>query len=185
MRLCVPTTLLLSILGLTMSALLSGCLAGKTGNVSALSAQSGLPFPREAMSATSYRDEIQKWQDSVQKTTVGKEKAEAHLHLAALYLAKDNPQKDYHNGLVHLTKAASAWPELNHHLAFVSWLELLTRFETEQRKAEKDQDALKNNLARLQQQNANQRQDIVKLRETLDKLKMLEMSVERKRRAFK
>lgn len=185
MRLFVPTTLLPSILGLTMSALLSGCLAGKTDNVNSLAAQSGLPFPREDMSATSYRHETQKWQDSVQKTAGGKEKAEAYLHLAALYLAKDNPQKDYHNGLVYLTKAASVWPELNNNLAFISWLELLTRFETELRQAEKDQDALKNKLSRLQQQNANQRQDIVKLRETLDKLKMLEMSVERKRRAFK
>lgn len=137
------------------------------------------------MSATWYQHETQKWQDSVSKTAIGKEKAEAHLHLAALYLAKENPQKDYHYGLVHLTKAASVWPELNNNLAFVSWLELLTRFETEQRQAEKDQDALKNKLARLQQQNANQRQDISNLRETLDRLKRLEMSVERKRRAFK
>ncbi len=176
---------LLPLWALVLMFLLSGCLAGRTESSSPLSRDAGLPFAIGPRAASSYQHETLKWQAVVQKNAAPIKKAEAHVHLAALFIASDNPRKSYHNGYVELTKAMHLWPELKENIALVNWLELLTRFETELQQAREESVDFENKLARLQQQNSNLRLELVKLRETIDKLTRLELSVERKRRAFK
>lgn len=174
-----------SSLALVVMVLLSGCLAGKTISSSPLSWDGGLPFTTVPMAASSYHHETLRWQAVVQNSAGPAKKAEAHVHLAALYLASANPQKSYHDGYLALTRAMHLWPELQENIALVSWLELLTSLETERQQTREESVDFENKLSRLQQQNSTQRQELVKLRETIDRLTRLELSVERKRRAFK
>lgn len=170
---------------LAMIFLLSGCLAGKTKKSCPLLVDVGFSVASERMDPSFYPQETKKWQAVLQETGDSKKKAEAHLHMASLYFSPNNPQKNYHTGYVELTRATTAYPDLRENKNFVSWLELLSRIEDEQQSDKKDIIELENRLARSQQQIATQRQEIVKLRETLNRLKMLELNVERKRRAFK
>jgi hypothetical protein len=61
----------------------------------------------------------------------------------------------------------------------------LNHLEEEDQKAKKDIAVLESTVARTKDQNATQRQELVKLRETLDSLTKLELSVERKRRSLR
>ena len=176
---------LFPVLMVAISALLSGCLAGKTNNQIFLAGEASLPFVRGLMSTLSYQQEMTRWQAVLQKNAAPKEEAGAHLHLAALYLAKDNLQKDYQKAYVELTRATTVWPDLRENRGLASWLELLERFEGESQNGKKDNADHENELVRAQQKIVAQQQEIAQLRETLDKLKRLEVSVEKKRRAFK
>jgi hypothetical protein len=173
------------VLALAVICSLSGCFAGKTDTSSLLSAEGGMPFVNGVKKASFYQLETKKWQTALKKTADPQKKAEVHLHLAALSLAQDNPRKDYHTGYVELTKAATIWPDLTGNLEITSWLELLNHLEEEDQKAKKDIAVLESTVARTKDQNATQRQELVKLRETLDSLTKLELSVERKRRSLR
>ena len=184
MRFFVDGMPLASFLALAIMVLLSGCLAAKTKKCCPVSGEGGFPFVNEAMDPSSYLQEMKKWQTVLQETPDSKTKAEAHLHIAGLYFAKNNPQKNFSTGYVELTRATAACPDLQKNTAFTGWLELLAMVETESKKAQKDIVDLEKQLTRAQHQIATQHREIVKLRETLEKLKSLEMSVERKRRSF-
>ncbi|MBU0680035.1 MAG: hypothetical protein KKD73_01305 [Proteobacteria bacterium] len=173
------------VLALAVIFSLSGCFAGKTNKSSLLSTEGGMPFVNGAKDAAFYQHETKKWQTMLEVTADPQKKAEAHLHLATLFLAQDNPRKDYHTGYVELTQATTIWPDLTSNLEITSWLELLNHLEDEEQRVTNDIAALESTVARIKDQNATQRQELVKLRETLDTLTRLELSVERKRRSLR
>ncbi len=173
------------ILAMLIVFFVAGCQAVKTNNPSVLLVEAGLPIAPQAQSAGSYQKDMKRWQSVLLQTADSQKKAEAHLHLAGLYLTKNNPQKDYHLGYQELTKATTAYPDLLSNMALVSWLEILSQLEIANQQALKKRASLEKELAQAHQQIGAQQQELTKLRQTLDKLKRLELSVERKRRTFK
>lgn len=165
--------------------LLSGCLAAKAGSAPGQAMAGELPFVQGPRSSDFYQRETARWQATLAKGVDAHQKAAASLYLAALALNADNPGKDYPAALGHLTAALVARPDLRNKPALASWLELLRHQEVANQQARREIIALEGTVDRLQKQNASQQQELSRLRETLERLKRVDLSVERKRRALK
>ena len=147
----------------------------------------GLPFVSHAeiSDAAAFAQETQKWQ-SVAQTAVGlSERAQAHLHLAALLLNQENPTGSSHQAYLELVKAVELWPDLKNNIAVVSWLGLLARHEAVKVGFAQERVDFENELVKARLRISAQVVEIATLKEKLEKLKRAEMVVERKRRAFK
>lgn len=164
---------------------LSGCLAGQPGPATCHAVTGELPFVQGPRSSDFYARETARWQAELAKGIAGPQKAEASLYLAALALSADNPGQDYAAALGHMTAALVAQPELRSKPALASWLELLRHYDDLGRQSRREISALESTAARLQEQNAGQRQELIHMRETLERLKRVDLSVERKRRALR
>ena len=145
----------------------------------------GLPFLSAKKSPGFYRMEVKRWQVLSKKITQAQEKAEAHLHLAALYLDQGNPGKDYHKAHGALKQAIMSWPDLQNDVIIASWLGLLSHYEADALNFQEKLDGMQNSLDLARQQIGTQRHSIVTLQESIEKLKRAEMVVEKKRRAFR
>ncbi len=148
-------------------------------------ARSGLPFESSSKSTGFYRKQVKKWQAISEKETDPVKQADAHLHLASLYLNQNNPGKNYHKASFSLSHAVKLWPDLQNHVAIVSWLELLKSYEKETQSLQKKLAGMRNSLDSARKQIGTQRHSIVTLQESIEKLKRADMVVEKKRRAFR
>lgn len=149
--------------------------------------ETGLPFAMSAKlsDSASFAQEAEKWQSVAQTAEGLSERAQAHLHLAALFLNHENPNESPHQAYRELVKAIKVWPDLENDIAVASWLGLLARHEALTADFAKERVDFENELAADRRLIKSLGVEINTLNEKLEKLKRAEMVVERKRRAFK
>lgn len=118
-------------------------------------------------------------------------RAEAHRRLAILFLIPRNPARDLARGLEELGHYLEAAPEKMDRPAAAGWATAI-KFWTEQEELEKKISALKKAVADLDEKNrqlAREKEDLgstnAELKKIIEKLKNLDLSLEKKRRDFR
>lgn len=105
------------------------------------------------------------------KTSV---RAESHLQLAFLYVNYRNPHLNYTRALQEMESYLSLVPAREQTDDFQNWLAVL-----------KEVGKLKTNMEKVQKANKNLRDEVVGLKETIERLKSLDRQMEERRRLTK
>ena len=107
--------------------------------------------------------------------------AQRHLELAALYLLPKNPGYDYQQAYNFLSQAVTLEPALHERYGVELWLAALFQMQRQQERLLK----LQTELSLQQQQKQALTAELATLKATLEQVKRLDVSLERKRREFR
>ena len=148
---------------------LGGCLPLST------TGSAGNGFAPHKMTAADFKAETARLEAITEKSkTAPNEKVEAHRRLAIIYLSPDNPKQNHKKALAELGKYLNLDPGKLNHSEAASWaMAIESTKEFEQTKQE---------VARLQKKNRNLKEQNTRLKKTIEQLKNLDLSLEKKRK---
>lgn len=149
-------------------------------------------FTPQALKAADFAREIEKLTLIIQNQTVSREKrSEAHRRLAILYLNPRNPERNFLKSIDELGEFVDSAPEKMDKAGAADWVTAL-KTGKELQDMRKKTTRLEKQLELLTEENqllVNEKEGLEKtnsgLNKTIEKLKNLDLSLEKKRRTFR
>lgn len=124
-----------------------------------------------------YVSEIERLNDVIESGIEKEAKIiDAHLQLALLYLSYNNPKRDYSRALKEIEKYVALQPKSANDYEIQNLLNMLKNIRNGRKNRR---------VAKLLSENEKLSEEIKQLNETIDKLKQLDVELEKKRKSFK
>ena len=131
-----------------------------------------------------YLSEIKRLNDIIESGPNQKVKiSDVHLQLALLHLSYKNPKRDYNQALIEVEKYIVLEPKGANDYEIQNLLTLLKTIKRGRNKGRESSLVSENKELNLKVEELTE--DIRKLNETIDKLKQLDVELEKKRKSFK
>ena len=131
-----------------------------------------------------YISEIKRLNDIIESGSNQKVKmSDIHLQLALLHSSYKNPKRDYNRSLIEIEKYIALEPKAANDYEIQNLLTLLKTIKRGRNKG-RESNLLSENKE-LNLRNEDLTEDIKELNETIEKLKQLDVELEKKRKSFK